>query len=547
MRYGVRLPRGLIVAVAGRRLLAVLLLLSANAMTVADTPSKETSAWWGHIRILASDEFQGRLTGSPGYQQAATYVADSFSKFGLTPAGDDDYFQSVGYVVQRVVPDRTSISLVRAKGNERLSVGDDLVLSSNTEQRTSVAGPLVFAGYGIHLPEVGYDDYHDLPVKGAIVVVLVGGPEALNGAQRAHAYAESLPHYLEAQGAVGVISIYNPKDREVPWSRIKAASVQPGMLLEERALRRYQHPVFSATFNDAVADKLFQNSGHSFSELTALADAHKPLPRFPLNLDLQAKVATELSHTRADNVVAKLPGSDASISRETIVLSAHLDHLGTGTPDHGDGIFHGAMDNASGVASLLEVARAMQKLGHRPRRSVLFVAVSGEEKGLLGSRYFAAHPTTQAGSMVADINMDMFLPLYPLKRVVVFGADESSLGEDARAVCGQLGIDLAPDPTPDHLIFVRSDQYSFIRKGVPSLMPTMSPRPGTAETEVHESWFSNRYHAQADDLNQPVDLGGADAFNTFLVTLITRVAEAPSRPAWHKSSFFARFGESPLP
>jgi len=284
-----------------------------------------------------------------------------------------------------------------------------------------------------------------------------------------------------------------------------------------------------------------------FSELTALADAHKPLPRLPLRLDLQAKVATELAHTRADNVVARLPGSDARISHETVVLSAHLDHLGTGTPDHGDGIFHGAMDNASGVASLLEVARAMQKLEHHPRRSVLFVAVSGEEKGLLGSRYFVAHPTAPAGAMVADINMDMFLPLYPLKQLVAFGAEESSLGEDARAVCGQLGIELAPDPMPDHLIFVRSDQYSFIRKGVPSLMPAMSPRPGSAETGIYRAWFSDRYHAQADDLSQPVDLDGAEAFNTFLVKLITRVADAPDRPNWHKGSFFARFGETPLP
>jgi len=547
MRNGIRLPPGLLSAVAGRRLLTALLFLSANGMSVADTPGKDTNAWWSHIRVLASDEFQGRLTGSPGYQQAATYVADRFRQYGLMPAGDNGYFQSVGYVVQTVLPDRSSVSLVGAKGSEQLSVGDDLVLSANTEQRASVAGPLIFAGYGIHLPEVGYDDFQDLPVKGAIVVVLIGGPAAVDGAQRAHAYAEALPHYLEAQGAVGVISISNPKDREVPWSRVKAASVQPGMLLEERALRRYQHPVFAATFNESMADKLFQNSGHTFSELTALADAHRPLPRFPLKLELQAKVATELSHSRADNVVAKLAGSDDRLSRETIVLSAHLDHLGTGTPDHGDGIFHGAMDNASGVASLLEVARAMQEMGHHPRRSVLFVAVSGEEKGLLGSRYFAAHPTMQAGTMVADINMDMFLPLYPLKRVVVFGAEESSLGDDARAVCGQLGVELAPDPMPDHLIFVRSDQYSFIRKGVPSLMPAMSPRPGTAETEIYKGWFSNRYHAQADDLNQPVDLAGAEAFNTFLVKLITRVADAPSRPVWHKSSFFAQFAATPLP
>ena len=547
MRYRLQLP-GELIGVGAASLVAVLVLLSARAATLAGAPSKDTSAWWGHIRVLASDQFQGRLTGSPGYQQAAAYVAERFKEFGLAPAGENGYFQSVGYVVQTVMPDRSAVSLLREKETERLSVGDDLVLSTSTEQRPSVAGPLVFAGYGIHLPESAYDDFKELPVKGAIVVILVGGPEALSGAQRAHAYAESLPHYLEAAGAIGVISLFNPKDREVPWARVKAASVQPGMLLEETALRRYQHPIFSAVFNEDVADKLFQGSGHTFSELTALADAHKPLPRFPLKKDLEAHVVSEMSHIRADNVIARLPGGDAHMSQETVVLSAHLDHLGTGTPDHGDGIFHGAMDNASGVASLLEVARALaHKPEDHPRRSVLFVAVAGEEKGLLGSRYFAAHPTVHAGTMVADINMDMFLPLYPLKRIVAFGADESSLGQDAQAVCTKLGIELAPDPMPDHLIFVRSDQYSFIRKGVPSLMPSMSPRPGTAETGIFEAWLSNRYHAQADDLNQPIDVAGADAFNAFLIKLITRVADAPNRPSWHKTSFFARFADAPLP
>jgi len=537
----------LVAARAAAALLSPLLLLAASTTTLAATPSKETSAWWGHIRFLASDELQGRLTGTPGYQQAAAYVADSFRRFGLAPAGENGYFQSVGYVVQRVLPNGSAVSLVRANTTQALSVGDDLVLAASTEQRPNVAGPLIFAGYGIHLPEAGYDDFEDLPVRGAVVVVLIGGPETLSGAQRAHAYAEALPHYLETAGAIGVISLFNPKDREVPWARVKAASLQPGMLLEETALRRYQHPIFSAVFNEAVADKLLQDSGHAFSELTALADMHKPLARFPLKMSLRAQVATELSNTRADNVVAELPGGDPRLTSQAVVLSAHLDHLGTGTPDHGDGIFHGAMDNASGVASLLEVARAIQKAGRPPRRSILFVAVSAEEKGLLGSRYFAAHPTRHAGTMVADINMDMFLPLYPLKRLVAYGAEESSLGEDARVVCAQLGIELAPDPLPDHLIFVRSDQYSFIRKGIPSLMPAMSPRPGTAETEMYESWFSNRYHAQADDLSQPVDLAGAEAFNAFLVRLITRAADAPSRPSWHKDSFFARFVETPLP
>ena len=531
---------------AVRLALVPLLLAGTAAAAASDTPSKDTDPWWGHISVLASDELQGRLTGSAGYQKAADYVAEGFRRFGLAAAGGQRYFQTVQYEVQTVLPERSSVALIRRQGRSVLSVGDDLVLQAGTLQPAEVSGPLVFAGYGIHLPEVGYDDFAGLPVKGAVVVVLTGGPAQLSGAQRAHAYAEALPRFLESAGAIGLISITAPKNREVPWERIKAASVQPGMLLEEVALRRYRGAMFTARFNDAAAAKLFSGSGHTFDELTALADAHQPLPRFALRMDFAGQVAATHSHTRADNVIGELPGSDAGLAGQAIVLSAHLDHLGTGKPDHGDGIFHGAMDNASGVASLLEVARALHDAGLHPRRSVLFVAVAGEEKGLLGSRYFAAHPTRHAGQIVADINMDMFLPLYPLKQLVAYGAEESTLGDDARAVCAQLGLQLVPDPAPDHLIFVRSDQYNFVRKGIPALMPAISPRPG-AETRIHTAWFSNRYHAQADDLGQPVDLAAADAFNAFLVKLITRVADAPDRPQWHSASFFARFGANPLP
>ena len=527
--------------------LVPLLLAQSDAATSTNPPRKDTSPWWGHIEVLASGDFQGRLTGSAGYRKAALYVADAMRRFGLAAAGDDGYFQTVRYEVQTVLPERSAVSLTHRQGSEALSVGDDLVLGAGALQPASVSGPLVFAGYGIHLPEAGYDDFPGLPLRGAVVVVLMGGPAVLSGAQRAHAYAEVLPRFLESAGAVGLIAITAAKNREVPWERIKAASVQPGMLLEELALRRYQGAMFTARFNDAFADKLFRDSGHSFGELTALADAHRPLPRFALNLSVKAQVATTLSDTTADNVVGELPGSDGGLAPQAIVLSAHLDHLGTGTPDHGDGIFHGAMDNASGVASLLEVARALHEGGYRPRRSVLFMALAGEERGLLGSRYFAAHPTRHAGAIVADINVDMFLPLYPLTRVVAYGAEESTLGDDARAVCAQMGVQLVPDPAPDHLVFVRSDQYNFIRRGIPALMPAISPRPGTAEPQTYTAWFSNRYHAQADDLGQPVDLAAAEAFNVFLLKLITRVTDAPERPQWHSTSFFARFGASPLP
>jgi Zn-dependent M28 family amino/carboxypeptidase len=525
------------------------LLAGALLVTVAGAAAldKDASPWWGHVRVLAGDDMQGRLTGSPGYRKAAEYVARGFQSAGLAPAGDQGYFQNVGFDVQSVQTARSRVHLLHADGSAALDVSDRVVLSPGVMQREDTHAPLVFAGYGIHLPEAGHDDFHGVKVRGAVVVYLVGGPASLTGAQRAHAYAEVLPHFLEASGAVGTIALTAPGNREVPWSRQRAAGTQPGMLLAEKALRRFQGPMFAAAYDESRAEDLFAGSRHTFAELVAIAEAHQPLPDFPLATSIDAHVETTTSHASSDNVVAEWPGSDPALAGEAVVISAHLDHLGTGAPDHGDGIFHGAMDDASGVASLLEIARTLQQTKARPRRSILLLAVCGEEKGLLGSRYFAAHPTRHAGHIVADINSDMFLPLYPLHRLVGFGAEESSLGDDLRAVAAESGVTVVPDPMPDHLVFVRSDQYSFVRKGVPSLMLLISPSPGTAEEQTYRQWFTQRYHAQADDLQQPVDLAAADAFDQLVYRLSLRIADAPQAPHWNEKSFFAPLAARPLP
>ena len=521
-------------------------ILICGAAQAADL-SKDTSPWWGHIKVLASNELEGRLTGSPGYVKAAQYVAAHFERAGMKPAGTDGYFQSVGFEVQALKTELTRVQLTRANGAPAVDVKDDLVLSPGTLQRRDSRAPLVFAGYGIHLPEAGYDDFAGLDIRGAVVVLLVGGPSQLSGTQRAYALAEALPHYLEAQGAVGLLSITSPKNREVPWARQRAAGTQPGMLLAEQALRRYQGAMLAGAFDETKADVLFENSGHRFAQLVALADAHQPLPRFRLARGIEAHVESTLSEVSSDNVVAELPGSDPAQAAEAVVLSAHLDHLGTGVPDHGDGIFHGAMDNAAGVASLLEIAGALHAASAKPHRSILVLVVSGEEKGLLGSRYFAAHPSRHAGHFVADINADMFLPLYPLRHVVGYGADESSIGDDVRAIGTNLGVALVPDPTPDHLAFVRSDQYNFVRKGTPAVMLTLTPAPGTSEETTLTRWYRERYHAQADDLGQPVDLAAADAYTRLVYQLAVRLADAPGTPRWRPDSFFARFATQPLP
>jgi len=528
---------------------ATLLAGLAAAAAGADSPpaARAASPWWAHVQRLASDEFQGRLTGSEGYAKAAAYVADKFQSYGLAPAGEHGYFQSVGYIVQVVHPERSKVTLLRGTEPISLDVGDDLVLSANALQPPVTQGPLVFAGYGLHLPEAGYDDFKDLPIKGAMVVILIGGPAALTGPQRAYGLAETLAPALEQGGAAGLVVLINPKAQEIPWSRVRAASTQPGMMLEEPELQRFKKPLLAMNFNPLVAESLFLRSGHTFAELLKLADVHKPLPHFALNASLEAHVAASVTHVTADNIVAEMPGSDAQLSSEALVLSAHLDHLGTGPPDRGDGMYRGAMDNASGVASLLEIARLLHERGQRPRRSLLFLSIAGEEKGLLGSRYFAAHPTRHAGAIVADLNMDCFLPLYPMTRLIGYGLEESSLGEDARAVAGRLGLQVFPDSDPDEVAFVRSDQYSFIRRGIPALMANIAPRPGTAEMKISNDWYVQRYHAEADDQNQPVDVAAAAAYDEYIIALALRVADAPHPPEWHRRSFFARFRQSPLP
>jgi Zn-dependent M28 family amino/carboxypeptidase len=240
-------------------------------------------------------------------------------------------------------------------------------------------------------------------------------------------------------------------------------------------------------------------------------------------------------------VAALLPGSDAALTREHVVLTAHLDHVGVGAGVNGDRLYNGAMDNAAGIATLVEVARHLAATTPRPRRSVLFVAVTAEEHGLLGSRYFAGDPTVPKASIVANINTDMFLPLFPMKSVMVMGLDESDLGDRVREVAAAAGLGVAGDPEPERNRFTRSDQYSFIRQGVPALAMKVGFAPGSAEAAIEARWTKERYHQPSDDLQQPFDLGAAVAFTQLVGALSADVANRPARPQWKPTSFFKRF------
>ncbi|HTF67604.1 MAG TPA: M20/M25/M40 family metallo-hydrolase, partial [Edaphobacter sp.] len=336
------------------------------------------------------------------------------------------------------------------------------------------------------------------------------------------------------------------------WPRVASGASQPGMRLAatpDAAAVAAKHPaladdhgaMFSATFNPAEAEKLFAGTGHTFAEILALADAQKPLPRFALNKSVRATVVGELSQVESPNIVAKLEGSDPRLAKEYVLVSAHLDHLGVGAPIHGKTIYNGAMDDASGVASVLETAKAFSQAKTRPKRSILFVIFTAEEKGLLGSRYFAGHPTVPESAIKADLNLDMFMPLFALKKLHVQGLEQSTLAEDAKKVGEEHHIVIAPDPEPDRNSFIRTDQYSFVQAGVPALAFKFGWEAGSPEYKAWRGWLAERYHSTADDLSQPVDLVAAAQFNSFYADLARTVADDPETPHYLETSFFRRF------
>jgi Zn-dependent M28 family amino/carboxypeptidase len=333
---------------------------------------------------------------------------------------------------------------------------------------------------------------------------------------------------------------------DIPWSRVALNRNHPSMELAGSEFDETDGAQLAVTFNPAYADMLLQGTGHTFAEIAGLGKDRKAMPHFPLLVSVSATTHTTTQDVESTNIVARIPGRDPKLKGEYVVLSAHVDHLGIGEPINGDHIYNGAMDNASGSALLLEVARSLKQSRPPLKRSVLFVWVTGEEKGLLGSKYFAAHPTIPAASMIADINTDMFLPIVPLRLLTVYGLAESDLGDRVVSVADHLGLRVQPDPAPLRNVFIRSDQYNFVRQGVPSLMIDVGYTPDTPEEKILKDWRTERYHAPSDDTNQPVDLTAAAAYEELIRALTVEIANDPARPAWKPDSFFRRYATSPL-
>lgn len=530
-----------------------LLLLAATAAFAADYAA-EGKLWWSHIQFLADDALEGRNTGSPGHLKAARYVESQFDKLSLKPAGTSGYFQPVRFETRQLT--ESSVELIRDGKTETMAAGAEATLGSRGEAPPLVEAPLVFVGYGMSIPEAKWDELAGIDLKGKIAVY-VNAPAPVDAPASVKSHFSSAAERwatLKRAGAIGVATLPNPR----PNTPAPEPPQQPGagtgrggrggpppasFVLADPELQDTAGQLVSLTITRRGADKLLAGSGHTFDEIETLARDNKPLPRFALPGTLRAKATVKRETLEAPNVVAMLPGTDERLRNEYVIMSAHLDHVGIGRAVNDDALYNGAMDDASGVASVLEIARILKESGVKPKRSIVFLAVCAEEKGLLGSRYFAARPTVARANIVADINLDMFLPLYALKVIEVQGLTESTLGDQVRAAAKNLGVEVQTDREPEQNRFTRSDQYSFIRAGIPALAFKFGYEFGSPEEKIRRDWVRDRYHKPSDDLAQPVDAAAAALFNRVIARLLERVADDPARPRWKDDSFFRRFAQ----
>ncbi|MGB6484154.1 MAG: M28 family metallopeptidase [Candidatus Acidiferrales bacterium] len=536
---GQRKSHGLVLAVICALVCGV---AGAQVAQVAQNPHAEGSRWWKNVSFLASDDLQGRMTGSGGYQAAAGYVAERFKKEGLTPAGTVGFFQPVKFQSREIDEAYSSVELAQGGNTTPLTLGKEVILSATGDSVGEVDAEAVFVGYGISAPEAHYDDFAGVDLRGKIAVYLAGGPDTIKDPLRAHEESSGERwKAMKAAGAVGMAVIFNSANQEVPWERIAGNRQRPSLELADASLRKDQGKEIALAINPAYANEFLAGSGHTMAEIIAAAKAQQPLPKFPLAVKIRAKIKVNETDVESPNVAGELEGSDSQLKKQFVIVSAHLDHLGIGAPVNGDDIYNGAMDNAAGVAALIQIARDFRESGVKPKRSVIFLALCGEEEGELGSWYFANHPTVPPNEIVADINMDMFMPLFPLEYLQVQGLDESTLGDDIRAAGEADGVKVIADEQPDANRFIRSDQYSFVQRGIPALAFKFGYEKGSPQEKTFNDWVHTRYHAPSDDLNQKVDQDAAGKFCYLIYMLADRVADDAAQPTWEPTSFFRRF------
>jgi hypothetical protein len=504
----------------------------------------DTNSIRAHIAFLADDKLKGRYPGTEGYQTAVDYVIDQYKKIGLQPGGDNNGFTQKLIIRKSLVNNSSSVAILKDKyGNtDSLQFAREYTpLPHPLKENTAVQGQMVFAGYGVEIPG-GYSDYKDLDVAGKIVVFINGAPPGLISTLTAHfSNPGNKINTAYAKGAVAVIwinSIARPGTNQNP-------TLQSNTALNPEKTAAYglgfAGNVEACIYgNIALLKKLFLNSGKQMEEVLADLKNGKPAG---FDLPLSITIAYKTSHTDFEsyNVVALIPGSDKVLKNEYVVHSAHLDHVGIGKVVNGDSIYNGAHDNASGVASLLEIARVYKSSGAKPKRSILVVMVTGEEMGLIGSSYFAANPTVPKGSIVADVNTDMPTVIAPLLSIVPLGAEHSSIMNNVKFAAGYLGLEVEKDPEPNENRFIRSDQYSFVKNGIPALhikYGAKSDVPGFNLTDFVKQWRAKYYHQAADGMDGIFNFAAAKKYIQLNFLISYSIAQSTERPKWNDNDLF---------
>ena len=502
-----------------------------------------------HVEFLASDLLEGRETGTRGHEIAARYVVSQFQALGLKPgAADGGWYQQVPFR-RATLSGLPEITLSAAGKTTSLVQGTDLaVRPSLINPQTKVDADLVFVGYGIADRVLGIDDYAGLRAKGKIVVALSGTPKGLRSDVASH-LAQVKAQTAAARGAVGFVEL--PKDAAAPWPGQGPAASRPlvnwadekGGTGQGGAAR-----LLRMSLSKASAERLFAGARQSFAAVQAEAGKGRSPKGFALTGRLMVRATSKWEQFTSPQVIAMIPGSDPKLAAEHVALMGHLDHIGVrkdAKPGE-DAINNGALDNASGIATMIETARAFVASGQRSRRSLLFLAVTGEEIGLLGSDYYAAHPTVPLSRIAALVNLDMPLLLYPFRDVIPFGAEHSNIVEAVDEAGRTMQVTPSADPMPEQGLFTRSDHYRFVIRGVPSVF-LMTGYANGGEKIWKKFLGGGCYHAPCDDIAQGIDWESGARFGELNYRIARRLADAPARPRWHADSYFGKTFDADQP
>lgn len=500
------------------------------------------------VAFLSDDLLKGRDTGSEGYDIASRYVASRFAALGLKPGGDNGgWYQEITFQQTDHGQTPGTLTITGPKGaSQSWKQGTDVLLSvSGNEPDLDLAAPLVFVGYGIEDAKLGINDYAGLDVKGKIVVTLRGFPKGMASEEGAHVSATKA-QAAQAHGAIGMVSVdtlLSAKTR--PWERRVHFADAPSFAWVDTDGKAFDEaPAIrgTASLNDPVARAAFAGAPRSLDAIRHEADKAGGRPRgFPLKTSVRLQSPSVSKRVQSRNIVAILPGSDPALAAQYVVLSAHLDHIGVTPPRPDDKpgtdrINNGALDNAAGIATMLEVARAAAEAPVKPRRSLIFLASTGEEKGLLGADYYARHPSVPISSIVGNVDLDMPLLLYRFTDVTAFGADHSTLGPIVRQAVAPMGLALSPDPMPAEGIFTRSDHYMFVKQGVPAVF--LATGYANGGEKAWEAFLSGNYHHPGDDMNQPIDWVAGARFAEANYRIMRAMADADAPPLWYRGDFF---------